>query len=357
MTGGGIKHGTRSKALVIYLQLLVLLLSAVVEITGVLEVAASKSLDSGNKQPCSLKDPAMDPTHEMLYGHDVVWQIPPEPKAVMLLAHGSGMESLQCFDRGPNCEQSYGMPECRTAVLESLQRQYAVISVMGVYEDWQVLSTIVKEWMAHYSLDRLPLVAWGHSAGTETVTALTRGLSMRAIVLMCGSGILEVEAMATPLTFPPTFFAYMPRDALVPELNFTHMVEEAMATLTARGVKVSDTQCWPNPISPLSFTQRIRCMSEEKSQMIYAALEAAGWLDSGGYVMKNPATGDLESVLVEAKALPYCAVTSGDLCLITCVKQELNTAYAVHSFTNDANDLIFPWLDSHILSPALTASI
>ncbi|CAM6087563.1 unnamed protein product [Calypogeia fissa] len=215
MTGGGIKHGIRSKALVIYLQLLVSLLSAVVQIAGVLQVAASKGLDSGNKQPCSLKDPAMDPTHEMLYGTDVVWQIPPEPKAVLLLAHGIGMESLQFFDPGSNCEQCYGMPECRTA----------------------------------------------------------------------------------------------------------------------------------------------ECMSEEKSKMIYAALEAAGWLDSGGYVMKDPATGDLESVLVEANALPYCAVTSGDLCHIAHVKQELNTAYAVHSFTNDANYLIFPWLDSHILSPALTASI
>ncbi|CAM6089863.1 unnamed protein product [Calypogeia fissa] len=207
MTGGGIKHGTRSKALVMYLQLLVLLLIAIVQITGVLQVAASKSLDSGNEQPCSWKDPAMDPTYEMLYGHDVVWQIPPEPKAVLFLAHGGGAESLQFFYPGPNCEQCYGMPECRTAVLESLQRQYAVISVTGHYVDWQVLSAIVKEWMAHYSLDSLPLVAWGYSAGTATVTALTRGLSMRAIVLMCGDGILEVEAMATPLTFPPTLFA------------------------------------------------------------------------------------------------------------------------------------------------------
>ncbi|CAM6100108.1 unnamed protein product [Calypogeia fissa] len=356
MTGGGMKHGTRSKELVLCLQLLVLQLSAV-QIAGVLQVAGSKSLDSGNEEPCSWKDPAMDPTHEMRYGHDVVWQIPPEPKAVLLLAHGRDMESLQFFDPGPNCEQCYGMPECRTVVLESLQRQYAVIAVTGYYEDWQVLSTIVKEWMTHYSLDSLPLVAWGHSAGTWTVTALTRGLSMRAIVLMCGGGIVEVEPMATSLTFPPTFFAYMPRDALVPELNLTRLVKESMATLTAQGVEVSDTQCWPKPISPLSFTQRIRCISEEKSQMIYAALEAAGWLDSGGYLMKDAKTGDLESVLVEANALPYCAVTSGDVCLIAHVKEVLNTAYAVHSFTNDANDLIFPWLDSHILSPALTASI
>ncbi|CAM6095468.1 unnamed protein product [Calypogeia fissa] len=357
MTGGGMKHGTRSKALVMYLQLLVLLLLAIIQITGVLQVAASKSLDSGNEELCSWKDPAMDPTHEMRYGHDVVWQIPPEPKAVLLLAHGLGMDSLQYFDPGPNCKQCYGMPESRKAVLESLQRQYAVISVTVLDEDWQVLSTIVKEWMANYSLDSLPLVAWGMSAGTATVTALTRGLSMRAIVLMCGDGILEVEAMATPLTFPPTFFAYMPRDALIPEMNHTHLVEEAMATLTAQGVTVSDTQCWPKPKSPLSFTQRIRCISEEISQIIYAALEAAGWLDSGGYVLKNPAVGDLESVLVEANALPYCAVTSGDRCLRAHVKQALKTAYAAHSFTNDANDVVFAWLDSHILSPALTASI
>ncbi|CAM6128271.1 unnamed protein product [Calypogeia fissa] len=296
----------------------------------------------------------MDPTYEMLYGHDVVWQIPPEPKAVLYMAHGRAMEAMQFFDPGSNCEQCYGMPEPRVAVLESLQRQYAVISVTGFEEDWQVLSTIVKEWMAHHSLDRLPVVAWGHSQGTATIMALTQGLSIRAIVFMCGLGIFDV---ATPRTFPPTFFAYMPRDALVPRLNYTHMIEGRMAELKAQGVQVSNSQCWPKPISPLSFTQRIRCMSEEKSQMIYAAMEAAGWLDSRGYLMKDPYSENLESVLVEANALPYCAVMSGDICLMAHVKMQLNTAYGAHSFTNDANDLIFRWLDSHTLSPALTASI
>jgi hypothetical protein len=211
------------------------------------------------------------------------------------------------------------------------------------------VTKVIDEWTREHFLEGLPLAAWGSSAGTFLASALPSRLPMRALILMCGEGLAEFEEMASPELFPPTLFAYMPVDFDNPELNTTGKDLKAMAILSERGVKVYATQCWPKPLSPLFFTERILCMSDEMSRKIFHAYQDAGWLDSKGYIVENAWLADWKTVLWEASALPFCTA-SGDLCLAEHVLQELHMAYAEHSFTSDANDVIFPWLDSTILS-------
>lgn len=311
---------------------------------------------------CSLRDALMDPTYENRYGVEVVWQIPPNPKAVLFLGVGSNFEAIGYFDPGPKCEQCYGLPEARTIVLGALRRAYAVIVVQSIgyrydvcdvsieaSQDLVVDTNIIKEWIREHSLDGLPFAAWGHSAGAFLASALTTTLSMQAIVSMCGPGVFEVELLATPITHPPTFFAYMPRDIGDPGSNFTLKQREDMAILTERGVNVTSIPLLPKPLSPLFFTERILCMSESMSRKIFEAYDAAGWLDSHGYLTMNPSTEDYESILLKANALPFCEA-SGELCLQEHVSEELHMAYAMHSLTSAADGVIFPWLDSTIMS-------
>ncbi|CAM6093603.1 unnamed protein product [Calypogeia fissa] len=113
----------------------------------------------------------MDPTYEVHHGHDVVWQIPFHPKAILIFAHGDGMYSFEFFDQGPNCEQCYGFPESRVVALEALRRWYAFIVVTvvkadGYYFNAALVHDVVQAWMAEHMLDGLPLVTWGHSERT-----------------------------------------------------------------------------------------------------------------------------------------------------------------------------------------------
>ncbi|CAM6093606.1 unnamed protein product [Calypogeia fissa] len=341
----GLKIGANSMTLAV--SALALLLSSLVWIDVLVEAA----YESRSELPCSRTDPLMDPIHEVHHGHDVVWQIPSDTKAVLIFTHGGTMSSLEYFDQGPNCEQCYGLPESRAVALEALRRRYAVIVVTVAATDGYdfnapLVSDIVKKWMAGRVLDGLPIAIWAHSAGGSLATALIDRLPTQAMVLACAVGTLEVEEAADPQNFPPTLFAYMPKDQFYPDLNLSGRAMAVMAVLRSRGVEVASTELLPKPLSALFFTERILCISDEMSMAIYAAFDGAGWLDGSGYLTINPHTDDWESILLEANVLPFCQF--GNRCLIAQVGQELKRAFALHSFTSDGNSVIFPWLDATI---------
>ncbi|CAM6107493.1 unnamed protein product [Calypogeia fissa] len=361
----GLKVWANSVILVV--SVLSLLLSTLIWI----DVSVEAAFESRSELPCSRRDPLMDPVHKVHHGHGVVWQIPSHPKAILIFAPGARSTSFEYFDQGPNCEQCYGLPESRAVALEALRRRYAVIVVTVVAADGRdfnaaIVHDVVKEWMAEHMLDGLPLAIWGHSYGTFVATFLIERLPIQAMVLACGEGSLEVEEAADPQNFPPTLFGYMPMDQFYPAYNVTGKDMTAMAVLRSRGVVVASIEFWPKPLSPLFFTERILCMSEEMSKAIYAAFERVGWVDGSGYLTKDPLSEDWESVLWEAGVLHFCPF--GNHCLVAQVWQELNMASAVHCFTSDGNSVISPWLDatihapsggeeSIVKSPALTANI
>ncbi|CAM6090015.1 unnamed protein product [Calypogeia fissa] len=360
----GPKVGANSMTLVV--SALALLLSTLVWI----DVSVEAAYELRSELPCSRRDPLMDPIHELQHGHDVVWQIPSHPKAILIFAHGGSQNSFEFFDQGPNCEQCYGLPESRAVALEALRRRYAVIVMTFFVEDGfdfsaAIVHDVVKEWMAEHMLDGLPLAIWAHSSGTFVATFLTEILPIQAMVLACGEGILEVEEAADPQNFPPTLFGYMPKDQFY-HYNITGKDMTAMAVLRSRGVVVASIEFWPKPLSPLFFTERILCMSEDMSMAIYAVFEGVGWVDGNGYLTIDPVQEDSESVLWEAGVLRFCPFDNR--CLVAQVWQELKMASAVHAFTSDGNSVIFPWLDgtihapsggeeSIVKSPVLTANI
>lgn len=298
----------------------------------------------------------MDPIFEIIYGQDAVWQIPPDPKAVLFLAHGKGEDPFGYFDPGPNCRQCYGLPEQRAAVLAALKRSYAIISVKSVgiawdiVDDWPpsptvdrtIVVSIIKEWTAEHSLDHLPLAVFGFSNGGNFSSQLTWDLDIKSLILMCSSGRLNVLEHANAAVFPPTLYLGMPVDG-GPTGFYTKAIF-ARNILKSRGVRTEMIDILPRPIRPSNFSEKIPCLSQPMSEQIYEAYKAESWLDDHDFVVKSLIEFDYEAVLWKNSILPVCQMEN-DLCFAKQVRQELSLAFAFHEFTSEYNDQIFKWLD------------
>ena len=77
-----------------------------------------------------------NPTYETRFITGVIWKIPENPRAILHIAHGRFLNIFSFFDRSPECELGYGLPEDRAIVLEALDRKYAVIVVKSVGYEW-----------------------------------------------------------------------------------------------------------------------------------------------------------------------------------------------------------------------------
>lgn len=305
---------------------------------------------------CSKMDPAMDPTHEVRYGQDVVWQIPPNPKAVLFMAHGKDKGPLDYFDPAPHCRRCLGLPENRAVVLDALKSQYAIIAIKSVTEYWlpwgvevwpppssedrTIVTSVVKEWTKEHSLDHLPLAAFGYSSGGNFSTLLAHELDFKSLILMCTPGELESLSHANS-SFPPTLYLAMPVD----KDGFYPQVTTARNILESKGVRTGQIDMLPRPVRPSNFTQKIPCFERATAERLYSAYKAENWLDDDDYVLKSPYAFDFEAVLWKHKVLPFCE-TSNDLCLAKHVEQEIILAYAFHSFSAQYSKEIVDWLDS-----------
>ncbi|CAM6092062.1 unnamed protein product [Calypogeia fissa] len=323
------------------------------------DTASSSPIAAGR---CSRSDPKMDPFYETRYGQQMVWQIPPSPKAVLFLAHGKDKEPLSYFDPGPNCRECYGFPEDRAATLEALERSYAVIMVKSVDTYWlpynvmewppppsqdrTIVVSIIREWTKEHMLEDLPLVAFGHSSGGNFTTLLTVDLDIKSMILMCSPGEFAVLHNANAGVFPPALFVPMPLDNAT--TGFYPKVVHAINILNSKGVLVKEIDAWPMPIHPHSFSDKIPCLQAGTSEQIYAALKSEGWLGEGDYMIKSPYTNDWEAVLRRQKVLRMCQSWS-DMCFAEHIRQVLMAAWAEHSFTSSLNEEIFNWLDDSML--------
>lgn len=333
--------------------------SAGLQATDLLQSAAIQEPPRLCHSSSSSSDPAMDPFYETRHGQDVIWQIPPRPKAVLFLAHGKDKEPLSFFDPGPNCPKCYGFPEDRAAVLAALKRSYAVITVKSVEAMWLpsnvqkwppppsqdrgIVTSVIRKWVQEHSLEHLPLVAFGFSSGGNFTTLLTLDLDIRSMVVMCTSGEFEVLEKASALAFPPTLFVPMPRDN--GSDGFYPKAVKAVRVLSSKGVWVEEVDIWPTPVRRLTFAEKIPCLEGVDSERIYAAYKSDGWLDEEDYLIKSPYEFDWKGVLWRHRALPFCSTQTDDVCLVGHVRQVIMAAWAYHSFSSWANEAIFNWLD------------
>lgn len=337
---------------VILLQMLLIVINGVMATTDLLSAE-----DQNTPLLCSRSDAAVDPFYEIRYGQDVIWQIPPNPKAVVFLAHGMSQHPFTFFDSAPTCRQCQGLPEHRKATLTALARGYAVLMVksVGAYwlpwsAEWPVVESldrtivinVIREWTKEKSLEHLPLAAFGFSSGGNFTTLLTLDLDIKSQVLFCTPGEFELLKHANAVSFPPTLFVAMPVDN-GPDGFYTKALV-ARRILDSKGVFSKQIDVWPSSVHPLMFAERIPCIEPTTSRNIYLAYKSEGWLDERDYLTKNPGDYDWEGVLWKHKPLAFCA-KSNDLCLAKDVKQELDVAYAYHSLASSALVDVYNWLD------------
>lgn len=160
--------------------------------------SSPKTLENGNKlsrggRHCP-KDREFNPVHQVRCGVNVVYQVPLNPRAILLLVHGRTRSALSYFDRSEGCHLCYGLPEDRRQTLEGLRRGYATIAIQSAkYESWDIwppqdskdvlnVRTIMEEWVDEKCLQGLPLAALGNSAGGNFSTMVVDVLGIRSLV-------------------------------------------------------------------------------------------------------------------------------------------------------------------------------
>jgi hypothetical protein len=170
--------------------------------------SSPKTLEDGNKllQPSHAgrhcpKDKEFDPVHQVRCGVNVVYQVPLNPRAILLLVHGRTRSSLSYFDRSEGCHLCYGLPEDRRQTLEGLRRGYATIAIQSAkYESWDIwppqdskdvlnVRTIMEEWIEEQCLQGLPLAALGNSAGGNFSTMVVDVLDIKSLVSNSSSAL------------------------------------------------------------------------------------------------------------------------------------------------------------------------
>lgn len=322
--------------------------------------SSSSSLSFATQEPRCYLDPRFNPTYEMHYNTDVLWQIPESPRGVMYLAHGRFLDIFSFFDRSPGCERCYGLPEDRAIVLDALDRKYAVIVVKSLGDEWDswpietskdkvVVTSIVTDWVMEHGLDELPMVGFGYSSGGNFTSMLSPILGMKSIVILDSPGVYEILENADA-SYPPTLYFYMPKDPF-----FTSQILRNVELMKSRGVKVEHVPMLEFPIILEFFALRNPCISNETSRSIFRALLNAKLLDENNLVTISPWEFDYNSWIEENDLLSGCIPHT---CLSEQVVQELNIAFAFHSMSSTKNDIMFDWfessLESEVVNPMLS---
>jgi hypothetical protein len=156
-------------------------------------------------------------------------------------------------------------------------------------------------------------------------------------------------------SYPPVVFSHMSRDALVGAL-----VDESRAFLDAAGVPTRVTELAPQPVDGLFFHRRVVRAADAEgdgdkgpgatepvirvadSEAMAAALRDGGFLDSEGFLKRDPRSSEWRDALVRRSAFPSFDSLVPDK---SATSEALNVAFAAHELSSDKFDEDVRWLE------------
>ncbi|MCO5552324.1 hypothetical protein L7F22_005835 [Adiantum nelumboides] len=277
----------------------------------------------------------------------LVWQIPPSPKAVLFIAHGCHGSATYFWDKSHDCAECTGLPEERIIVMHALSRGYAVVAITSTRECWslasdkdKVLATL-SYWIEERGLNKLPVVALGASSGGSFVSVLAREYKFQSIVVMISEGFFQTVKIDK--CYPSTLFVHMVKDK-----RRAALIKNAMEALKRNGIDTTEVKCFQLPVTPHYFT-RIPGIDALTSERVYQTFKDSGILDHENFMMADGRSMNWMVPLKMRGVLPDDHYGFWDLHM----RELLNLAYGYHELTSLPSDEIFEWLDAHI-SPAAT---
>lgn len=287
------------------------------------------------------------PRREVWNGTEIVYQVPPDPRAVMFLAHGCDCKATFFWDKHPDCEPCSGAPEERTFVIAALRASYAVIAISSREDCWQredspQVKRVLESWMNRFGLVDLPLLGLGASSGGYFVSSFTKRVRFDAIVVMIAEGSFQD---AESFSYPPVLFVHMVKDE-----ERAESIREVLPVLRKAGVAADEIQCEEVQITDDFFTRRIPYVDLETSEKLVGVLERHGYVGLGGYLKVNSRSlelkHDMSGGLGDQELLESLYSKSDHW--EHHIQEELNLAYGYHEFTSLPTAEIIAWLESHV---------
>lgn len=274
---------------------------------------------------------AWQPVQTTAGGVDLWYYVPPNPNGIIVAFHGNGGSASNWFTRAENLRfvrdavaEGYGV-----AALSSEDRvgqQWALTPISLANPDVQnVQAALTKLQNAGLISASTPRYGVGASNGGRMTVRIARLLGWKAVVNYVSQGDPDTLMMAS--TTPTAF--YMRRNDTQALVSWQDAQRYA-TNMQARGV-ASEFVLWGrSPLYPKKFA-RIPGVDDAASLVIYNALNAAGLLDSGGYLLSDPTTNPA----TWQAAVPAAYRSAGILANIGTL---LDDAYAEHGFFSDMND-------------------
>ncbi|XP_002963923.2 uncharacterized protein LOC9654235 [Selaginella moellendorffii] len=289
---------------------------------------------------------------------DVISQIPPNPRAVLFIAHEGNGSPLTYWEPQPQQPNCTGVPDHVAIVKHALSRGYAVIAIKSVKSFWQdwppqasqdahnVVSVLVS-WTAQHGLERAPIVGLGSGSGGNFLSMLALTIKFSALVLMVSPGLhkaLERAKMAPASTYPPVLFVHMPKDQTTASKIHSHE-----QLLRAKAIPVAQVCCEEFPIAPFYFAAHIPGFGSDASTKLHAAMQAEGVIDGLGRVLSAPRPPDVCLMLEKFDVLPLQRDDHSYARLLAeHIHSLMRVAQGRHATTGRKCPEIFNWLDNQV---------
>ena len=189
----------------------------------------------------------------------------------------------------------------------------------------------------------------------EAKAASSSSEEARSIRVDGGNAAVPRGSTSREYSYPPVVFSHMSRDALVGAL-----VDESRAFLDAAGVPTRVTELAPQPVDDLFFHRRVVRAADAEgdgdkgpgatepairvadSEAMAAALRDGGFLDSEGFLKRDPRSSEWRDALVKRGAAPSFDSLVPDK---SATSEALNVAFAAHELSSDRFDEDVRWLE------------
>lgn len=264
-----------------------------------------------------------------------------EAKGLVLFVHGCGRSARDFWDAGPGCTICHGLPEEKKMVSETLHAKYIAVAVSSPSrgsECWDtqtaahrdLVSKAIEEWKNEVSLGRdIPLFAYGLSSGAIFATSLPRTSNITALAAQASEGAPIGETLSQlqedHADIPPLVLVTSERDSLKGQKES----EKNRRILRNNVVQTRTLKIRSRPIDPHFFSTRIQGFPKNTSERLVSILEVNGFMDSQGYLTKDPRSSAWRPVVL--KKLP----TLGPLDDRSPIVEELNVAWAAREANAD----------------------
>ncbi|KAI7842893.1 hypothetical protein COHA_003405 [Chlorella ohadii] len=318
------------------------------------------------------------PVVQFSNNHYYLHQIPPNPRAVVLMIHGCAGTAFNWWPQSASCNNCRGMPEQMSHTIQALARGYAVLAVSagdmntGCWswnDDAEDVRDLVKAWLDKTKLKGLPLYGLGVSSGASFVLKLPRFFKFSGIL----SEALGIDPGPWSLNkidghFPPTLFVSMVKDP-----KQSAKIGTDWSILTEEGSPVGIIRAYERTIYPTYFSDRAPYnISQALSAKIRQGLLSIKMIDSFGKVLEEPRytqrpwLAQLQEQVPElggmtqwenGRVLPQWPESAVNM-NAKAVWSLVNLAYANHEIISDYATVAFAWFESGAavdLQPLLNA--